>query len=126
MSIVDWGNKVSISIQPATSPINLVHCRDENELVAVAILSTNDFDAKAVDHTSVRFQGATEFHRDSQSKPVRHEQDVNGDGRVDLLLHFRMGDTSLRCDWREGSLVGKTYGGALIKGSDSLNMTSKQ
>jgi hypothetical protein len=125
VSIVDWGNKVNISIQPGTSAANAVHCRDENELIAVAILSSDDFDARAVDHTSVRFQGAPEFHHDSQLKPVRHEQDVNGDGRVDLLLHFRMGDTSLRCDWREGSLLGKTYNGGLIKGTGSLSMTSK-
>jgi hypothetical protein len=125
VSIVDWGNKVNISIQPGTSTANAVHCRDENELIAVAILSSDDFDARAVDHASVRFQGAPEFHRDSQLKPVRHEQDVNGDGRGDLLLHFRMGDTNLRCDWRDGSVLGKTYNGGLIKGTASLTMTSK-
>jgi hypothetical protein len=56
--------------------------------IAVAILATDDFDPALVDIASVRFAGATAVHS--------AWEDVNGDGRLDLVLHFRTQDTDLR------------------------------
>ena len=91
----------------------------------MAILTTDDFDATTVDHTTVTFEGATEMHVDKKSKePRRHEEDVNGDGDDDLVFHFHFGDTDLTCDSTEGTLTGETFDGVEIEGTDLVQMAN--
>ena len=52
----------------------------------------------------------------------RHEEDVDNDGDTDLLLHFRRGDTDLTCDSTQGTLLGETFDGIAIGGTDSVRM----
>ena len=52
----------------------------------------------------------------------RHEEDVDGDGDIDLVFHFKLGDTDLDCSSIEGTLTGETYDGIPISGTDALNM----
>ncbi len=66
-------------------------------VIPVHLLSTADFDATAVDHTSVRFGEATETHTKKDGTPKRHVADVNGDGLKDLVLHFRANEVGLEC-----------------------------
>ena len=74
-----------------------------------------------MDHTTVEFEGATEFH--SNKRGVRrHEKDVDDDGDTDLVLHFKLFDTNLDCESTEGLLTGQTFGGQFIEGADSVNM----
>lgn len=54
--------------------------------------------------------------------PRRHVKDVDGDGDLDLVFHFRLGDTGLTCNSTEGTLTGQTFGGAAIEGTDALHM----
>jgi len=113
---------VSIDIKPGSDP-NSVNCRSRRGVVPVAILSTDAFDATTVDHTTVVFQGATEAHVDRRSGQARrHESDVDGDGDVDLVLHFRMDETDLSCDSTEGVLTGETFDGQAIEGVDAVRM----
>ena len=120
---------VPVDIKPGSDP-NSINCTNENEVIPVAILTTSvadgdaqDFDALIVDHTTVTFQGAMETHVNKKSgEPRRHEEDVDGDGDTDLVLHFRLGDTSLACDSTEGTLTGATFDGQAIEGTDAVRM----
>ncbi|MGW8179975.1 MAG: hypothetical protein ACWGQW_14620, partial [bacterium] len=117
---------VDIDIKPGSDP-NSINCNNEKGVVAVAILTTEDFDAVSVDHTTVTFEGASETHVDKKTgEPRRHEEDVDYDGDTDLVFHFRLGDTSLTCDSTEGTLIGETFDGWAMEGSDSVRMIKRR
>jgi hypothetical protein len=114
--------KVDIDIKPGSDP-NSINCNNEKNVITVAILTTEEFDATTVDHTTVSFEGATETHVDKKSgEPRRHEEDVDYDGDIDLVFHFRLVDTDLACDFQEGTLTGETFDGQAIAGTDAVRM----
>jgi hypothetical protein len=105
---------VSIDIYPGTSP-NLFNVKSTG-LTPVAILTTASFDASTVDPSSVRF-GAT----GTEAAPSKYSlQDVNGDGKLDLVLQFPTQSTKIACGMTSGKLTGKTKSGVSIIGSDSI------
>lgn len=75
-----------IDVKPgsATNPVNL----QENGVIPVAILTTPDFDASQLNASTVVFAGA--FAVQSALEDVDH------DGDLDMILHFRVQDTNLR------------------------------
>ena len=90
--------QISIDIKPGKDP-NTINCR-QNGLIPVAILTTStamgdpvDFDATTVDSSNVRFGpgAAMRFHR------RHHIRDVDRDGDMDMLLHFRQRTTGIQC-----------------------------
>jgi len=112
----------AIDIKPGSGP-NRINCRNENQVIAVAILSTPDFDATRVNPATVSFEGATETHVNKKTgESVRHEEDVDGDGDRALVFHFRLGSTRLTCASTEGPPVGETFEGQGITGTDSVWM----
>ncbi len=118
------GIDVIIDIKPGSFP-NSVNCQDndDNGVIPVAILTTEDFDATTVNHTTVMFgrNGAQEIHdmkKTDESK--RHEEDVDGDGDIDLVFHFRSLLTGIECGDIVVWLTGETYSGDLITGSDNI------
>jgi len=107
-------NVVTLDIKPGVLP-NSINVQS-NGVIPVAILTTDAFDATKVDALSVRFgpQRATEAHsRD-------HVEDVNGDNRLDLVLHFMVLETGIRCGDTSASLTGLTVEGLMIEGADSI------
>lgn len=111
---------VSLDIKPGSQP-NAINCQNRNALVPVAVLTTENFNAVTIDHTTVRFEGAAEFHTNQRTgESQRHEEDVDGDGDIDLVFHFRFADTNLGCSSTEGTLTGYTYSGRVIRGTDSI------
>ena len=115
-------NTVELDIKPGGEP-NSINCNNDNGVIPVVILTTDDFDATTVDHTTVTFEGASETHVDRRSgEPRRHEEDVDGDGDIDLVFHFRLGETELDCGSTEGTLTGETFDGEVIEGTDSVNI----
>lgn len=113
---------VAIDIKPGSDP-NSINCNNANALIPVAILSSDTFDATTVDHTTVMFEGAMEWHTDKKTGELkRHEEDVDGDGLMDLVFHFRLSETTLDCNSVSASLEGMTYDGSCINGSDAVNM----
>ena len=113
---------MDIDIKPGSEP-NSIRCEKNKGVIPVAVLTTDDFDALTVDHTTVKFEGASETHVDKHSgEPRRHEEDVDRDGDVDLVFHFRRGDTDLTCESTEGMLTGETFDGMLIEGTDAVRM----
>jgi hypothetical protein len=106
---------VTIDIKPGTFP-NTINPRSHG-VIAVAVLSTASFDATTVAPLSVRFgpSGASEAHGKA------HIEDVNQDGRPDLILHFDTQATGIRCGDDSASLSGNTFGGQSVAGSDSIH-----
>jgi hypothetical protein len=116
---------VLIDIKPGSDP-NSINCNNERGVIPVAILTSDEFDAQTVDHTTVTFEGASETHVDRRSEePRRHEEDVDGDGDIDLIFHFRLGETNLTCDSVTGTLIGSTFGGRPIEGTDAVRMIDR-
>jgi concanavalin A-like lectin/glucanase superfamily protein len=85
-------------------------------MTPVAILTTCAFDATTVDPTTVRF-GRTGIEAD----PVRSGlKDVNGDGKIDMILHFETRETGIKCGDTSASLTGHTVDGQIFQGADSI------
>nr|NIM94559.1 hypothetical protein [Anaerolineales bacterium] len=113
-TIFDLSFLVDIDIKPSSDP-NAINPRSKG-VIPVAILTTETFDAIAVDPSTVTFgpEGAEIAH------PRGHVEDVDGDGDLDLLLHFRTQETGIQRGDTEASLLGETFDGRLIEGSDSI------
>ena len=111
---------MTLDLKPGESP-NTIN-PTSNGVIAVAIVTTSDFDATTVDPLSVEFgpEGTTEAHG------KEHIEDVNGDGKKDLVLHFRTQDTGIACGDTPVSLSGETFNGDLIQGSDSIKTVGCQ
>jgi hypothetical protein len=105
---------VSIDIKPGSFP-NRINPKSRG-IIPVAVLSTNRFDATIVDPGSVKFgpKGATIAHGQS------HIEDVDRDGDLDLVLHFRTQETGIRCRDTSAPLTGQTFDGQVITGADSI------
>lgn len=84
--------------------------------IAVAILTSGSFDALQVDQDTVRFgpAGAIKVHEPT------HVKDLDNDGDMDLLFHFRMPETGIQCGNTEATLTGQTWDGTLVSGTDNI------
>jgi hypothetical protein len=103
---------VVVDVKPG-DVTNTVNPRSR-EMLAVAILTTESVDATAVDALTVRLGPAG-------AVPERARlSDVNADGRLDLVLQFRMEATGIACGARDVVVSGLTFDGRAISGSDSL------
>ena len=109
--------EVSIDIKPGSIP-NKINPGSLG-VIPVAILTTGTFDATTVDPNTVRF-GATGTETASIHFAL---EDVDADDDTDLILHFKTRSTRLLCGDTSASLIGNTYSGQIIAGSDSIRTT---
>ena len=105
---------VKIDIKPGSFP-NSINPRNKG-VIPVAILSNASFDAAKVDPATIRF-GATGIEAAPRHSAL---EDVNGDGKADLVLQFPTQNTGIACGATSATLTGKTRAGLSIKGSDSI------
>jgi hypothetical protein len=106
---------IDIDIKPGGNPNN-INLKSRG-VVAVAALTTNDFNAGEIDPGTVQFAGAS---------PVRCKLcDVDGDGDDDMLFHFKTQDLELDEDSTEATLTCETFGGDKLTGTDTVRIISR-
>ena len=110
---LDLQLSVALVVRPgsAENPVN----PKSHGIIQVAILGTNGFDASTIDQASLRF-GLGQALAEGNG----HLVDLNGDGQLDLVLHFRTQDSGVQCSDTSVSITGQTLNGILIQGSDSI------
>jgi hypothetical protein len=81
--LFDATTAIEAAIDVHPDSINLA----SNGVITAAILSTDTFDASLVDVSTVELAGAQAVHYAFE--------DTDGDGDLDLILHFRTQDTNL-------------------------------
>jgi hypothetical protein len=112
----------AIDIKPGESP-NSINPSSKG-VVPVAILSAGLFDASAVDPASVRLAGATPRKR-GDGKPACDLEDVNGDGRDDLVCYVKTQRLELRADDTTATLTAETFSGTPVSGTDSVDVVGR-
>ena len=124
---------VEIDIKPGIFPNTLdITTTDRNESFAVAIFSTDDFDATTIDPASVTLgsddEGGTPAMVMTNGKVAAFEADIDGDGDQDLIVYFCVVDLiesgDLTTEVEELILLGRTTDGTPIRGSDSVEVVS--
>ena len=107
---------VLVDVKPGSedNPINL----RSKGVTPVAILTTAAFDATQVDGETVRL-GTDEA---SIAHGKAHYEDVNGDGSIDWLGHFRTRKIGVDADTSSLTLVGQTLDGVPLSGSDLVTL----
>lgn len=110
---------VDIDIKPGSDPNSINP--GKKGVIPVAILSTDTFDATQVDADTVRFgpDGAEKIHEDA------HLEDVDGDGDIDMVLHFETKETGIAKGDTEAELIGETVDGVKFSGVDSIKTPGK-
>jgi concanavalin A-like lectin/glucanase superfamily protein len=106
--------RVKIDIKPDGFP-NSVNPRSAG-VIPVAIITTPTFDATSVVASTVRFGPSG-----TEAAPKHSAlEDVDGDGEVDMILHFPTASAAIVCGATSAMLTGRTSGGELFTGVDSL------
>lgn len=104
-----------IDIRPG-SDVNPVNLRSRGAL-PVAVYGSDDFDVTQIDPSTLAF-GPGEAGLAHRNGP--HFEDVNADGRLDLMLHFRMVSAGIGSDDVEACLKGFTWDGVAVEGCDGI------
>jgi len=114
--------QVAIDIKPGAFPntINL----GSNGVVPVAILSTQTFDARQVDPASVQLAGA-QVKVKGNGTPITELKDVNGDGRMDLVVQVTTNAMELTSGDVSAYLTGRLFNGMPVIGVDSIRVVPK-
>ena len=118
-AIFEPGLPVTIDIKPGSFP-NTIKL-GSGGTVPVAIFSTTTFDARTVDPLSVTLASAPVGLK-GKGKPMTSVQDVNGDGLLDLVVHVDTSALQLNQTDTVAVLKGKTSGGTVIGGTDSVRV----
>ena len=107
----------SIDIKPGSCP-NSINLKSKG-VVPVAVLTTGSFDAATVDPETVLL--------DTVPAVKWAMDDVDGDGDLDLVLHFST--QALAGVWNASTtvaeLTGETYGGQPFSGWSSVNIVKE-
>lgn len=84
-------------------------------VIPVVVYTTPSFDASTIVASSLAFGpgGASEAHG------VVHLDDVDGDGDLDAMLHFRTQAAAIPCGATTVTLTGTTSGGQAFEGTDT-------
>jgi N-acetylneuraminic acid mutarotase len=114
---------VAIDIKPG-DPNNVVNLRSGGT-VPVAILGSAAFDPTTVDPATVTLAGAPVATR-ANGVPMTSVADVNADGYLDLLLHFRTQSLQLTSASTQAVLYGETFSGQRIRGADSVRILASE
>jgi hypothetical protein len=114
--------EVAIDIKPGSDPnsINL----SSAGVIPVAILSADTFDATTVDPDTISLAGARVKMVGKSGKYLSHEEDVNGDGLLDLVSQVYTAQFMVEIGETVAVLEAETLEGTPIRGEDSINIVS--
>jgi hypothetical protein len=101
--------QINIVVKPGDREISTLNPKSKGN-IPVALLSSSEFDALAVDRASITF-GAT-GDEDSLRRCNKEGFDVDGDGRLDLVCHFENQSAGFEFGDLEGIVKGRTAAGA--------------
>ncbi|KAA3613739.1 MAG: T9SS C-terminal target domain-containing protein [Calditrichaeota bacterium] len=106
---------IVIDIKPGSDP-NSINCDNDKGIIPVAILTTDDFNATEVYPPSVTFgpNKAQDMHGNGQL------EDVDDDGDLDMLFHFRLAETGIQANNDYPILEGQSIYGRYFFGSDAI------
>lgn len=110
--------QILIDIKPGSFPNSINN--DSNGVIPVAILTTADFDASAVNSSTVNLDGMA-VRVKGKSGTAGSMEDVDGDGDLDLVVQiiddgvFTIGDCT-------ATLTASTYGGVQVFGTDTIRI----
>ena len=87
-------------------------------VIPVTVLGTADFDVSEIDRSTLRFGpgSATPAH-----KMGGHFDDVNEDGRPDLVSHYWIRDSGISEADEKACVAGQTFAGTLFEGCGTLD-----
>lgn len=105
--------EVEIDIKPGSWP-NSINLRQRG-VIAVAVLSTEEFDAPLLVKGRFGPARATIVHNSG------HIEDVNMDGLPDLILHYDTGETGIECDDESAELRATNEIGHTVVGTDAVS-----
>jgi hypothetical protein len=117
---------VTIDIKPGSFP-NSINLRSKGN-VPVAIFSTSEFDATTIDPATVRLAHAPVKFKGKGNRLHYSNKDINGDGRLDLLVHIDTQSLALSKQDTIAVLEGSTdasHGENPILGSDTVRIVKK-
>jgi hypothetical protein len=109
---------IEIDVLPgsADNPINV----GSRGVLPVALITTADFFAPDVDRASLRFGPGSA----AVALPGGGPEDVDGDGDLDYVVHFRVAEAGVSCDDERVYLSGSTMSGDIVIGADSVQPIS--
>ena len=111
--------EVQVDVKPGDRR-NSINLRSRG-VIPVAILSDPDFDAVAEirpeNASGIMFGNASPAH-----DPAGHVGDVDGDGDLDVVLHYRTQETGISEGDLEACISGETTSGEFL-GCDSIRIT---
>jgi hypothetical protein len=113
---------VAIDIKPGTFPNSLKVMN--KDVIPVAILTKNSFNATTVNFNTVCFGDAEDVtQRDCTEAHGRgHKQDIDNDGDLDLVLHYEPRQSGIDVGDTQACLTGETFGSQKIEGCDSVRV----
>ncbi len=109
---------ITIDIKPGARSIGAPINMKSKGKIPVALIRTDAFDPLKADLDSIKF-GRT--GTEAKGRCGKNGEDVNGDGRLDLVCHFETQDTKFEASSEVGKLTG-TIEGTAFEGTGDLKV----
>ena len=116
--------QVTIDIKPGSDPNSINICAGGG-VVPAAVFSTAEFDATTIDPDTARLADVEIRTVGKSGRLLAHEEDVDGDGYVDLVMQFPTVDLALEFEVTDTEALFKAKifdieGGEDVEGSDAV------